>query len=1386
PAPSLPPLPIQYADFSVWQRGWLQGEVLERQLSYWSRQLAGATPLELPTDRPRPTVRAYRGGYLPVQLSKQVSESLEKLSQKQGVTLYMTLLASFQALLHRYSGQTDVVVGSPIANRNHSETEGLIGFFVNTLAMRGDLSADPRFDDYLQSVSETALEAYAHQDLPFEKLVEQLQLERDLSRNPIFQVLFALQNTPLKPLSMAGLEATPYPARSGAARFDLTAQLVEGPEGLQGSLIYDRELYDRSSLMRLAGHWQTLLEAIVRHPSRRVSRLPLQNPSQQHQMLVEWNQASRSISGKGLYEHFQEQAEKTPQSTALAFQELHLSYSDLAERAAQLACRLQGLGAGPETVVGICLERSPQMVSGLLGVLQAGAAYLPLDPDHPQQRREFMLEDAGVRLLITSPDLAYWFSDPQLQILFPFPDPCAGPRSPVSGFRADPLSPAYLLYTSGSTGQPKGAVISQRAICNHMLWMRDRFPLSPSDRVVQKTSFSFDASIWEFFAPLMQGAQLVLAPPQGQRDLALLTRLIRQEQVTVLQMVPSMLGAALDRPELADCTSLRLLFCGGEALSAGLRDQLAERLAHLRLVNLYGLTEAAIDSTWQECRPETTGNPLPIGRPVSSTQAYVLDRNRRPVPTGAAGELCVAGAGLARCYLVRPALTAEKFVPDPFGDEPGGRLYRSGDLARFLAAGNLQFLGRIDHQVKVRGFRIEPAEIEAALLQYPTVAEAAVVALPDPSGSNRLVAFSVAEEEAQLTSEELSGYLGEMLPSYMVPSLFVQLETLPRMPNGKLDRQSLPRPESVLGRGREFVAPRDPIEAKLAGIWKELLGIDQVGVHDDFFQLGGHSLLATQVISNIRKVFSLELPLRTIFEAPTVAGLAGRIERACPKAPLPAIVPSGRGGRIPLSFAQQRLWFLDRLVPDSPFYNIPVAWQLVGALNVAALRLSLSEVIRRHEILRTCLSSEEEPQQVISKSCDPRMAVVDLTGLEDSVRQLLLKRLSRAQAVHPFDLSIGPLFRATLVLLEAGDGNPEPGSVLPPSQQRTANSGQRTDPSPSQLPPDNCQLTTDPSASLSSCLLPPASCLLLTMHHVISDGWSMGILQRELTAFYSACVGLQPGTRNLEPGTLPPLPVQYADFAIWQRRWLQGEALDQQLSFWKKRLTGIAPLELPSDRPRPALQAFRGEYIPFQLPDGLLETFHSLSQQQGATLYMTMLAAFQTLLHRYTGQPDIVVGSPIAGRNHREIEGLIGLFVNTLAMRSDLSGDPSFTRVLKQVSESALEAYSHQDLPFEKLVEQLQPERNLSRNPIFQVLFALQNAPPSTLQMAGLTVSPMSVNSGTTRFDLEFYLWERTGQFTGLLAYDSDLFNQSRMLRLIQHFQTLLEGIAAHPAQRLS
>jgi amino acid adenylation domain-containing protein/non-ribosomal peptide synthase protein (TIGR01720 family) len=1380
-ASPLPELAIQYADFAHWQRTWLTGDVLETQLSYWKQHLAGAPALlELPTDRPRPAVQTFTGNSQRFTIPPALTEQLKQFSQHTGATLFMTLHAAFVALLSRYSGQDDIVVGTPIANRNHQEIEPLIGFFVNTLALRTDLSGDPDVLELLERVRQITLDAYTHQDLPFEQLVEELQPERNLSHHPLFQVMFVLQNAPMEHLKLPGLTLTPLNMEHRIARFDLTLFVEEADQELLGAIEYNTDLFDATTISRMIDHFQILLEGMVTDPTRKVSELPVLTRAEHHQLLVAWNETTVDYpADKCLHHLFEEQVERTPDAIAVVFEDRQLSYHELNARANQLAHYLLSLGIGPEMLVGICMQRSVEMIVGILGILKAGGAYVPIDHAYPKERIAFMLEDSDVKVLLTQEKLKLepgtWNLDQHDIICLDSDWELIAQESqanPVSGVSPENL--CYVIYTSGSTGKPKGTMILHQGVVNYLSWCTKAYAVEGGLGAPVNSSIGFDATVTSLFAPLLTGKTIMLLREENEiEDLADLV--YSGKNFSLIKITPAHLKmlAQLAHPETFNSTT-RALIIGGEALPYETVSFWRKFSPETRLINEYGPTETVVGCCVYEVSDQSViTDDVPIGRPIANTQLYILDKQLQPAPIGVPGELYIGGAGVARGYLNRPELTGERFIPDPSSAVPGARLYKTGDLARYLPDGTIEFLGRIDYQVKIRGFRVELGEIEAALSAHPDVKDSVVVVRETSPGDKRLVAYIVQNTEYRIQNTEyriqnteyriqnteyriqnteFREYLKQRLPEYMVPAIFVFLEALPLTSNGKVDRKALPEPEHLeIQEG--YVGPRHPTEEITASIWAEVLHCQQVGIHDNFFELGGHSLLATQIVSRLRDAFHVALPVRSIFEAPTVAALCKEIESirwTKESSVISPITSVPRDEHLLLSFAQQRLWFLDQFGGSDSTYNIPTAVRLTGSLNVTAMEQAFNEILRRHEVLRTIFQAVDgQPVQVIAPAEKFPLPVVDLQHVSDDARDAEIQRLTTEEAIKPFDLEYGPLFRVTLLKLGDHSGNEGVSSAS-----------------------DTARIDALPGT--------PEHILLVTMHHIVSDGWSMGILIREFTALYKAF-------SEGKPSPLPELSIQYVDFAYWQRSWLTGNVLETQLSYWKKQLKG-APmlLELPTDRSRPAVLTSKGGTQVFTISRELTDKLKKFSQHAEVTLFMTLYTAFVTLLSRYSSQDDIVVGTPVANRNYKEIESLIGFFVNTLALRTDLSGNPDFTEVLDRVKQVTLDAYAYQDIPFEQLVDELHPARNLNYHPLFQVMFVLQNVPAETLKLPGITLTPLEITYNLAKFDLAVSVEETAQGMAGVFEYNTILFDAATITRMIGHFHTLLEGIATNPKQKIS
>jgi amino acid adenylation domain-containing protein len=1310
----LPDLPAQYSDFARWQRKHHDDVREKTELDYWIKQLGDASPTDL-TTQPSTAPGADSAGRQTVAIDPALIVQTRSVAQKFGVTVFMVWLAAFFSVLSRYTGQDDIVTGTVASVRPNAVFEKLIGIFLNTLALRLRVDSNSSFHELLTKVHDTCIDAFAHQNVPFERVVQAVNPGHNRGGNPLFQTIFVFQEVPQ--LSFAGLSAALVDIHNGCAKFDLSVSVRQAGDISGLCLEYRKAAFDDGTIKGMAQHLLTLLGGALQVVERRISDLPFLSQGEREQVLVEWNRTEAEYPPKCVHELFEEQARSTPEAIAVEYEGQAWSYRELNERANQLAHYLRELRVGPEVLVGLCVERSLEMMAGIIGILKAGGAYVPLSPEYPIHRLAFMVEDLRIPVLLSQSHLLSRLPAGNSRTL------CLDSQWPqlAECSRGNPLiavserNIAYVMHTSGSTGGPKGVAVEHRSIVRlvkNANFLRPRV----EDVFLQLAPISFDASTLEIWACLLNGGKLVVHPPQVP-SLEELGEAIERSGVTIMWLTAGLFHQMVEGP-VEKLRGLRQLLAGGDVLSGAHIKRALAALPNTRIINGYGPTENTTFTCCYSMDDSTLGSleeSVPIGGPISNTQVYVLDKEGEPVPVGVRGELYIGGTGLARGYLRRPELTAEKFVPNRFSDRVGDRLYRSGDLVKWSGDGTLEFLGRTDRQVKVRGFRIELQEIEMILLEHSSVQEAAVVVRQTADRDKQLVAYIVGNHHVEGTRiPELKEYLRGRLPEYMVPSAFVMLEALPLTLNGKVDRKVLSESdlENSVG-GEEQIGPRTPDEEILSGIFATVLKLERIGINQGFFEAGGHSLLATQVISRVRSAFGIEVPLAALFAAPTVTGLAERIRnlRRRSEGTAPDMVRVPREGDMPLSFAQQRLWFLNQLEPANVTYNIGIGLRLSGELNREALRKSLNEIVRRHEVLRTYFGVQNgSPCQVITAKLEVQISVIDLQSLEAEERAAYAERLGREEVNTPFMLAHGPLLRVKLLQLEE-------------------------------------QLHV----------------LLICMHHIVSDGWSLGIMAKEIGQLYGTYVQ---GAES----SLPELNIQYADFAVWQRKWLQNEVLAEQLRYWRKQLVGMEPLELPTDHVRPVAMSQWGATTAFSLTEGLSRKLKELSRREEVTLFMSLLAAFQVVLSKYTGQQDIVVGTVVA---------------NPMVLRTELSGNPSFVEVLRRVRQVTLDAYQNQDVPFEKLVEELQPERDLSRSPFFQVMLVLQNNDQQELQMQGVQVDAFALESGVAKFDLVLNLRENAEGITGGLNYALDVYEAETVKQVAERFRMVLEQMVAEPEQRI-
>ena len=1340
---TLPPLAIQYADFAAWQRTQLTGARVDELLGYWRSRLAGAPArLELPTDRPRPLAPAFDGARASRLLSRQVADAVQETARAHSTTPFVVLLAAFEVLLHRYSRQDDIIVGTVVTGRGQQELEGLIGYFSNTLPLRVSFENDPTFSALIARVRDASLGANEHADLPYQTIA----LDLRSGGAALFDVMFAMIDEGAAPGELGDAALVPIALDRGVAKFDLTIGPTFVDDGLRVGMEYRTDLFDDATIVRMLEHYGTVLAAATQSPQTRVSRLPLLAAAERDQVLREWNQTSVAYpTDATLVSLLDAQARKTPNAVAVALAsapegtaQTTLTFAELDARATTLARALVQRGVSPGVLVGVCMERSLELVVALVAVLKAGGAYVPLDPEYPADRLAFMIADARCPVLLTQERVA-------TTVLASLPHDADAPA--VSVLRIDsewsaivsdattlsallpevtPDDLAYMIYTSGSTGKPKGALNRHRGIVNRLLWMQGEYKLDATDRVLQKTPFSFDVSVWEFFLPLLSGARLVMAEPGGHRDPAYLAEVIGVQSITVLHFVPSMLRAFLEEPLAARCgATLRDVMCSGEALPYDLQQRFFTIVcgdAHrVGLHNLYGPTECAVDVSYWACVRDDERRIVPIGRPVANTQLYVLDEAMEPVPIGVAGELYLGGVQVGAGYWGRPELTRERFVPDPFATGPASadaRLYKTGDLARWLADGVVEYLGRLDFQVKLRGFRIELGEIEAALSAHDDVREVVVVAREDLPGGAALIAYYSTRGGTKPSPAELRALLRASLPEYMVPAAFVELDALPLSPSGKVDRKALPVPEELASAETEYVAPRTPMEAQVAAIWREVLQAEQVGVHDDFFDIGGHSLLAMRVAARIHRATGVRIPFRELFTSRTVESLAVRVSSATEQTD-EAIPRRADRSDAPLSFAQELLWLQAQMAPSAATYNVPMALRVNGAFDTVRLRSALAALTQRHDALRTSfLEGADGARQRIAPTVRVNVMELDLTGWDPEDREDAALTTVRRSALEPFDLTRAPLLRAMVV----------------------------------RLAPDD-------------------AILLLVVHHIVFDGGSVGILLDELGAIYEA------GSAD----DLPAVVAQYGDFAAWQRERLSGSRMDVLRAFWSAELAG-APERVSLAKESGARGAEReGRRVEASLAAEALPALRRIGRERGATLYMTLLAAFQTLLHLVSGDGDIVVGSPVSGREQAELERTIGFFANTLPMRSRFDDNPSFDTLLRRTRDASLRAYEHQEMPYEQLLLDRMTERTAPNAALFSILFVQQDESAGERSMGGARATPVPIALDSAKFDLALSVRDDNDTLHASLHYRADLMEDATAAALLARFGALLDLIAANP-----
>nr|WP_230416343.1 non-ribosomal peptide synthetase [Micromonospora tarapacensis] len=1378
--PALEPLPVQYGDYAAWQRNQLTDDVFAGQLDHWQQRLRGLPTLELPTDRPRPATMSYRSAAVSHTLDGDLLQRLRQLSARNNTTLFMTLMTAYQAVLARYSGQDEIVVGTTTTGREPAELEPLIGYFVNMVVLRTDVADDPTFGELLQRVRGVVLEAWKHQQVPFEKVVERIQPVRDPSRNPLFQVGLQLLGSATQSTepNLPGLAVTSLDANPGGHPFDLSITATESPDQLRLVADYSVDLFDEPRMARLLRHLERVLRTAVDSPDTPLSALPLLDEEERTLLLHTWQGPKGERAREPVHVQIARLAAERPDLVAATMDGAELTYGELDRRARVLAHRFRALGVGRDDIVALLLERGFDLIVGMVAAQQAGGAFVVMDPGHPVRRIEFILTDTAAKAVVTRSALADRLpEDTTATAVLVDADwtrleqAAAGAAPPDE--LADENSLAYVLYTSGSTGKPKGVMIEHHALNTFLLWLGNIFDFGPGDRLLQHMAPIFDFAEGEIFTALTRGVTMVFVPEEHRTDPDVIGRLLVSERITYIGGPPAILG----RIPPGAYPDLKYMIAGGEAVTGDLINRW--NTPGRRFINGYGPTEAAVGCIFYECEHRTWVGQPPIGRAMPNRVAYVLDRWNNLQPIGVPGEVVTGGEGLARGYLNRPELTAEKFLDDPY--RPGERMYRTGDLGLWTEDGQIQFLGRIDTQVKLNGLRIELEEIESTLTAHPGVAEAAVALREDSPGTKRLVGYVVPAGAAAPGTEDLREHLLADLPPYMVPHAFVALEVLPLTSVGKVDRNRLPAPEEAGPADLVFVAPRTPAEQQVAEIFAAVLGVEQVGADANFFELGGNSLMAARVLSRITELGGVSATMRDFYTGPRVSEIAQLLAGAADVVPaavdaVPAAVdavPAGaaaapmadptrarleqeiadleqrlraaraalagqdgpdaatpgghEGQRLPLSPTQEQLWFLEQLAPGQPTYHIPVPVRLTGPLDADLLGRALTAVVARHEALRTTFGADEDtPYQLVSPAGEVPMPVRDLGPVDPADREQALHAELARDATAPFDLGRDLMLRARLLRLDAQE-----------------------------------------------------HVLSLVLHHICADGWSAGVLVRDLAELYDAL-------RHDRQPQLPGLRLQYADHALAQRRQLDGGELEPQLAYWARQLADAPVLDLPADRPRPATASNRGALLVHRMPADVLHGLRRVAQREQASTYAVLLAGFKTVLMRYTGVDDVVVGTAGAGRGRPELEDLVGFFVNMLALRTDLSGDPSFAAAVRRTMGTLLAAWEHQDAPFERVVGRLGRRRDPSRNPVFQVSIDLLSGDLVDFRFPGLAAEFLDVDPGVSRFDMAINAYEETDGITFRVEYATDLFDTHRVEAMFRHLERVLRAAVDAPDTPLS
>lgn len=1321
---------LQYSDYTAWQLKNYGSDNYKKQLSYWIlkiKDLPGT--LELPFSKPRPRIQTYNGRVLRFLIPGDLKLKIAKMSQERNLTVYMIGLAAFQALLFRYTNQEKFGIGTLWTNRNRRELEDLIGFFVNTLIIRADLNNQISGSELLSQVKNTVLIANEYQDFPFEHLVDLLADQHTLSYNPLVQIMFDYQTDAAAGLTLPDMNISILETETSTSKFDLLFIMKECKNSLECSIEYNTDLYDESSICRLSQHYLNILDSITGNPAQKISEIDYLSAAEK-QDIYRWNSTGKEFAGAGtLVDLLEEQVRKTPGLTALKFKDKSYTFSEVNSFSNLLASRLAKSGTGKETFIGICVERSAEMLVGIYGILKAGGAFVPIDPNYPAERISYILKDAGIKILLTQSHLISRIpvsSELEIVNIEEFLVEQQFDNLTEKPFKENA---AYMIYTSGTTGKPKGAIISHESIVNRLLWMRDKYNFSPAETVIQKTPYSFDVSLWEIFSPLLNGVKLIMAEPGGHLDSVYLIDTVIEEGVTMMHFVPSMLALILENSGFKNCSSLKRVFCSGEELTFDLQEKFFRQLPDTQLIDLFGPTEAAIEVTEWICIKNSPLHKVPIGMPIANTQAYVLDKNFRLLPPGISGELFLGGIQLSRGYHKMAPLTAEKFIPDPSGRTPGARLYRTGDLARLMEDGNIEFLGRIDFQIKIRGIRVEPAEAEIIIRHCFDVKDVAVIPRSTPSGDKQLVAYIIPVDHTMPDAGSMKTILSDKLPDYLIPSAFVFLEKFPVNQNGKLDRKSLPAPSENITDDKIFVEPGNPLENMIVEIWKDILKIDRISILDNFFEIGGNSLQAAVMINRLQDKLKKRIHVKNIFLHPTPAELAGYLNEELKtdfneNIPLEDIPIVSRSAEIPLSYEQERLWFFSQLEGGNPFYNISFAALIQGKLNTQALENSINEVISRHEILRSSyLNIDGKPVCSLLSELKIFLPVNSTAPYFSCIsREELIKNLLQKEAGTGIDLAHPPLLRIKLFELSPGE-----------------------------------------------------HLLTFSFHHIIFDGWSVSVFFEELKTHYLSYTG----SGN---GRLSELKIQYADYAGWRNKIIEGS--EKQILYWQQKLSDAPPvLNLPSDFKRPAVKTYKGSRYNFTLPGGLADRITEFAASGRSTVFNVLLASLKVLLWKYSGCSDICIGVPVNTRRRSELEALIGYFINSIVMRTVINPLQNFHDLVSSVSQTANEAYANQDVPLDIIIDRIGIRRDLSHSPLFQVMFDFQDKVIKNTGFADLTFKSLDVENNSAKFDLLFSFHKSEAGLEGFLEYSTDLFTIQTIHRMIRHFTVLLERLINEPAK---